>query len=310
MKIRQQFLCILIFALFLLGNSGHFMLPQVFTSSKGRTPSGTTKANLRNMYLVCNSFWAAEGDSKTCTLSIATKKEYGWIQSQDVKIHGSGTKNDFCAVAWHQGNNILHTLTPAGITYMIREVLWGSNVYKNRPDKIWIYEKLFPRHLFYYSSMLILPIATITLTFWAGGGSILRKKKKFHYLNFVIWAFISLIAFELAFDNSLWYPRTLYMLLFIPPILSFKRASSFIRWGNQIETGKKWHYYLKNHSAEKLKKSGAYLYGVIGFLLAVNITYSFMYEYYRIEYQNQSVKFSEEIQSLIESDPSWFQNIC
>jgi len=314
MKIRQQFLCILIFALFILGNAGHFMLPQVFTSSQGRTPRGTTKANLHNMYLACNSFWAAEGDSKTCTVSIATQKEYGWIQSQDVKIYGSGTKNDFCAVAWHQGNNILRTIDSRGILYEDPSILWGSKAYKNRPDKIWIYEKLFPRHLFYYSIIWILPIATIILTIWAGGSSILRKKKMFSYLTeeliLVIWAFISLVAFVLAFDDYLWYSGTLYMLLAIPPVFSFGRAFSLIRWGKQIETGKELPYYFKNQNAKKLKKSGAYLYGVIGFLLAVNITYGFMDENYRIGYQNQSVKWSEEILSSIQTDPSLFQKMC
>ena len=301
MKIRQQFLFILIFALFILGNAGHFMLPQVFTSSQGRTPSGTTKANLRNMYLVCNSFWAAEGDSKTCTVSIATQKEYEFLPYKEVKIYGSGTKNDFCAVAWHQANSEVFKIDSVGTI-------------EEHQNNIWVYEELFPRHLNYYSSILILPIATIILTIWAGGSSILRKKRKFPYLTegliFVIWAFISLVALFLAADDYLWYPTALYMLLVIPPILSFSRASSLIRWGNQIETGKELPEYLENHSSEKLKKSGKYLYGVIGILLVVNITHGFMYEYYGFDYKNHLVKFSEEIQSLIESDPSWFQNIC
>jgi hypothetical protein len=232
---------------------------------------------------------------------MVANEEYGYFQSQGVKIYTSGTKNDFCAVAWHQGNSKIFTINSIGTI-------------EDAPNRIRIYEKLFPRHLIYYSIILILPIATIILTLWAGGSSILRKKRKFSYLTVgliaVAWAFISLVAFVLAFDDYLWYPGTLYMLLAIPPVFSFERAFSLIRWGKQIETGKELPYYFKNQNAKKLKKSGAYLYGVIGFLLAVNITYGFMDENYRIDYQNQSVKLSEEILSSIQTDPSSFQKMC
>ena len=318
MKVRQQFVFILIFALFLLGNAGHFMLPQVFTNSQGRSFSGTTKANLHNMYLACNSFWAAEGDSKTCTVSIATRKEFGWFQSQEVKIYGSGTKNEFCAFAWSQGNNILHKIDSRG-TIDERAEAFKKILNKAPPNKIRVYEKLLPRHFVYYSWVLILPLMVVKLTSWAGSSSILMKKRKlFSYLTvgliFVIWAFISLAAFLLAFDSYLWHPYTFYMLLVIPLIFSALRASSLIEWGKQIETGIKIGEelpdYLKNQNAEKLKKSGNYLYGVIGILLVVNIAYGFMFSIYKINYKNQSVTFSEEIEKVNQGDPYWFQKIC
>ena len=91
---------------------------------------------------------------------------------------------------------------------------------------------------------------------------------------------------------------------------SISRAFSLIGWGNQIERAKDLPDYHENQSAKKLKKSGIYLHGVIGILLAVNITYVFMDEYYRIDYQNQSVKLSEEILSSIQTDPSQLQKMC
>jgi len=375
MKIRQQFLFIFIFALFLLGNAGHFMLPQVFTSYKARSYSSETKANLHNMYLGCQAFWADEGASTVCTVSMIANEEYGYIQSQDVKIYGSGTKNDFFAVAWNQRNNILHDIDSRGAINEQSEAL-KNILNKNPPEKIWIYEKVFPRHLVYYSIILILPIATMFLTFWAEGSSILRKKRKspslihigaivgsvigviigwvvivykdlyvvifflLMILIFIIlttwlilrikrkspslihigisigvvfgWLLIALITSGFGGSDYSYYVgfgKPFGIFLFIPVIYSFLRASSLIRWGKQIEAGKELPEYLENQNAIALKKSGKYLYGVIGVLLAVNITYGFMVEYYGIDYKNRSVKFSEEIESFIQADTSWLQRM-
>jgi len=303
MKIRQQFLFILIFALFLLGNTWHFMLPQVFTSTKIRHPSSDTKSNLHNMYLGCHAFWADEGDSKTCTVSMVANEEYGYIQSHGVKIYGSGTKNDFCAVAWHQGNSEIFKMDSTG---QIKEHL----------DKIWIYEQFFPRHFVYYSCVLILPIATMFLTSWAGGYLILERKRKFPILIHIGiifgWLFIVLITSGFAGSDYFYYVfgGPFGFFLGIPVIYSISRAFSLIGWGNQIERAKDLPDYLENHSAKKLQKSGSYLLGVVGVLLALNFIYSSAYTKYKENYRNQSVTFSEEIQSSIQTDTSQIQKMC
>ena len=301
MKIRQQFLFILIFAVFLLGNAEYLILPQVFTSTKVRAFNSDTKANLHNLYLGCRVFWADEGDSKTCTVSMAANEEYGYIQSQMVKIYGSGTKYDFCAVSWHQANSEIFKMDSTGQI-------------KEHPDK---YTKLLPRQLVYHSSILILPIATIILTLWAGGGSILRRKRKYPHLWVGIitfcWAFIAIITIGLAGSDYTYFtlgPGIFSILLFIPPLFSVLRASSLISWGTQIERAKDLPVYLENHSAKKLKKSGIYLLRTMGALLVLTCMYPIYYSKYKKDYYNQSVKLSEKIQSIMQSDPSSFQKMC
>ena len=371
MKIRQQFLLILIFALFLLGNAGHFMLPQVYTSTKTRAFSSDTKANLHNVYLACKSYWSDQGPDQSCNREIASATTYGYIQSQEVKIHGSGTENDFCAFAWHLGNREIFTMNTLGTISSQTEAFSKNTFNTNQPDKIWIYENFLPRHLVYYSIVWVLPIATMFLTFWgkgnqvlilrgicwalialisltfivltAGGfrilplifiiltllaGSILIMRGKRKYFNLwagviaFCWAFVVLVTSEFAqfgivlirsaLNDFNYYVnfRDYYVFLYIPVIYSISRAFSLIRWGKQIETGKKLSVYLKNQNAKKLKKSGAYLFGVIGILLAVNFTYIFMYPNYRVNYWNQSVKLSEEIEKIYQADPSSIQNMC
>ena len=176
----------------------------------------------------------------------------------------------------------------------------------NSVGTIYRNKRTLPWDVIFCSSILILLIATVILTLWGGGGSILRKKRKlFFYLTIAMgWVLISFISpFMTSSGRALNIVGIFPILVIILPIFSVFRAFSLIRWGKQIETGKDLPDYLKNQNATALKKSGIYLYGVIGILLAVNIIYG-------INYQNQSVKFSEEIQSFIQTDPSSFQKMC
>jgi len=304
MKSRQQFLFILIFTLFLLGNAGHFMLPQVFTSTKTRAYSSDSKAHLHNLYLACNSFWANEDASKTCTIGIA-KKEYGYFQSQYVNIYGSGPKNDFCAFAWHQKNGVVFSIDSVG-----RINLYLGMEPMEPQDNIWIYDSRLLWRVIYYSPILILPLATIILTLWAGAGSILSKKRI--GVNAIAWALISFIAVSMPSGSQTSNSGRILMFIFTAPIFLFSAlwASSLIEWGMEIGKGKNLPDYLKNQNATALKTSGIYLYRVIGILLAINVIYLLMISNYYINYQNQLAKFSEEIQSSIQTDPSSFQNMC
>ena len=104
MKTRQQFLFVLIFALFILGNARHYMLPQIFTSTKTRAYNSNTKANLHNVYLACKAYWYDHGEDKSCDRPIFTATTYGYIQSRDVRIDATGGENDFRAVATNVQN--------------------------------------------------------------------------------------------------------------------------------------------------------------------------------------------------------------
>ena len=377
METRKRILLILIFAVLFLGNTGHFILPQVFTSYKVRSYSSDTKANLHNIYLACKAHWADHGPDQSCNREIASATTYGYVQSQEVKIYGSGTENDFCAFAWHLGNREIFTMNSFGTISRQAKAFSKYTFNTNPPDKIWIYEKFLPRHLVYYSIILLLPIATMILTAWAEGYYILRRKRKTPSLNhigaivgsatgviigwviivaidwYVVilfllmililiiltawlilrrkrkppslfqigintgivfgWLFIALITSGFAGDDytySVGFGKPFGVFFGIPVVFSISRASSLIRWGKQIERAKDIPDYLENQNAKKLKKSGTYLLGVIGVLLVLPYIYSERVSKYKENYYNQSVKFSEEIESSIQTNPSSFQKMC
>ena len=99
MKTPKQFLIVFFLAVFLLGNAGHYLLPHVFTNVF-RSYNSQIKSNLHNIFLACKVYWADKGSTHSCNADIAKGNEYGYIQSPDVVIHGSGPENDFCAIAW------------------------------------------------------------------------------------------------------------------------------------------------------------------------------------------------------------------
>ena len=286
------------------------MVSKVFTIYEGRSYNSHTKYNLKNMYFSCRAFWADEGDSKTCTVSMVANEEYQYVQSRDVVIFGSGVRNKFCAIAWHLGNNQVFKMDSVGTSSGLSDFFIDENILTIDPlNKIWIYEKLTARHLFYYSIFLILSFATIALTAWSGGYPILSRQRKFSVLIVLEttfnWLFIALLMIGFLIDRHIFW-ELLGPLLGIPVIYSISLAFSLIRWGRQIESGKELPDYLTNHSAEKLKKSGAYLLGVMVILLALNYMYSNSY----LNYQNRAVKFSKEMESSIKTDPSSFQKMC
>jgi hypothetical protein len=311
MRTRKQFLFILIFALFLLGNVGHFVLPQIFTNTTVRHPDSRAKSSLHTMFLACNDYWADKGYAETCTINKAFIAEYGFYQDQWTIIHGSGTKDNFCAIAWPQDTNRIFRIDWRG-TIREESKFFYAKLNKNPPNKIWIYEEFLPRHFIYFSSALILPLMTIILTLWAGGYPILRGKRIFPRLIavgvIVGWTLISLIT--IGFDS--------YNFLYIPVIFSIWRAFSLIGWGNQIEIINKFLIgrekdlpdYLKNQNAKTLKKSGIYLLGIIGVLSALIYIYAVSNLKYHKNYLNQSVTFSKEIEKFIPADPSQFQKLC
>jgi hypothetical protein len=57
------------------------------------------KANLHNMYLACKAYWSDSGSEQNCNADQYNTTTYGYIQSIDVSISGSGTKSTFTAKA-------------------------------------------------------------------------------------------------------------------------------------------------------------------------------------------------------------------
>jgi len=63
-----------------------------------------TKANLHNIFLACHAYWDEKGSENNCTAVIASQREYGYIQSANVNISGSGTETEFSGIAQHIGS--------------------------------------------------------------------------------------------------------------------------------------------------------------------------------------------------------------
>lgn len=318
MDTRKRILFILIFAVLFLGNTGHFMLPQVFTNWSQRHPDSDTKHNLHNLYLACHAYWADEGSSETCNVNKASIEEYGFIQFKGVMIHGSGTKNKFCAVAWHQDTSHIFRITSAGQIEEQSEISIDKNIFTAEPpNKIWIYEEFLPRHFVYYSSVLILPLMIVILTSWAGGYTILKKKRKFPKLISIGvitgWMIIALITSGFAGDDYSYlagFGQSFGVFLYIPVIFSISRAFSLVRWGKQIQSGIDLPGYLENHDSKKLKKSGIYLLVAIGAVLILPYKYGEINYKYEEQYSIQSVQFMNEIEKVIQADPSRLQLLC
>ena len=74
------------------------LIPQ-FTCCRGFNYDSDAKANLHNIFLACKAYWADNGSESNCTPTIASGPKYGYIQSADVNISGSGTETDFSATA-------------------------------------------------------------------------------------------------------------------------------------------------------------------------------------------------------------------
>lgn len=325
MKTHKQFLFILIVALFLLGNVGHIMLPQVFTNTKFFSYNNQAKSNLHNLYLACNDYWEDKGSSGTCTVDTASKEEYGFIQGSGVIICGSGAKNNFCAIAWHPRTNLISRINWRGTIWEEAEFFY-EKFNKNPPNKIWIYNKLVPQRFIHYSFIFALPLMTLILTLWAGGYPILEGKRKFPRLiavgvivGWTFFACITLLAgndpiynMDLEFHSIHHWGQgfILFIIIGISVIFPIWRAFSLIGWGNQIERANDLPDYLKIHNAKKLKKSGIYLLGVIGVLWAFTYIYSVSFSKYQENYYNQSLEFSKEIEKIIPTDPSQFQKLC
>lgn len=318
METRKRILFIFIFAALFLGNTGHFMLPQVFTNWQQRHPDSATNAHLHNLYLACHAYWSDEGSSATCTVKKASLDKYSFIQSKGVMIHGSGTKNKFCAVAWHQDTSHISSIDSAGQIKEQSEIFIDKNIFTiDPPNKIWIYEEILPRHFVYYSFVLILPLMMVILTSWAGGYTILRKKRKFPKLISIGvitgWLLIALITSGFAGDDYSYlagFGDSFAGFLCIPVIFSISRASSLIGWGKQIQSGIDLPGYLENHDAKKLKKSGIYLLVAFGSVLILPYMYCEINDKYKEQYFNQSVKFMNEIEKVVQADPSRLQLLC
>jgi len=132
---------------------------------------------------------------------------------------------------------------------------------------------------------------------------------------FVSWAYIFLWTKNMASYDL--YPYIMvggdsntYFFIVILIIFSGWRANSLIGWGNRFQKGTDLPDFLKNASAKALKQSSSYLLVAIGVLLVVNFIYHGSHSIYKNNYSTQVVKYSNELQKIIQADPSKVQLVC
>jgi len=76
------------------------IVPRIFhTPYYSRNYDSDAKSNLHNVFLACKAYWADNGSGNNCTPEIFSQAEYGYIQSADVNVSGSGAETAFSATA-------------------------------------------------------------------------------------------------------------------------------------------------------------------------------------------------------------------
>jgi len=72
------------------------------------------KTDLHNLYLACKGYWADSGSDKNCNVDITKLTTYGYVQSMDVSVSGSGTEPTFTAKGRHAKETKTLTINSLG----------------------------------------------------------------------------------------------------------------------------------------------------------------------------------------------------
>ena len=72
------------------------------------------KTDLHNIYLACKAYWADSGSDKNCNVDITKLTTYGYVQSMDVSVSGSGTEPTFTAKGRHAKETKTLTINSLG----------------------------------------------------------------------------------------------------------------------------------------------------------------------------------------------------
>ena len=104
--------CLLI-PLPILGIIAAIAIPQ-FNQYKVRAYNSDAKSNLHNVYLGCKAFWSDKGSDSICTVEKAKADIYGYVQSSQVIVKGSGTETQFYAQAHHRQSEQAYQMDSRG----------------------------------------------------------------------------------------------------------------------------------------------------------------------------------------------------
>jgi hypothetical protein len=69
---------------------------------------------LHNVYLGCKAYWADSGSLSSCDNTQYTLTTYGYIQSADVSIVGTGTETAFAGTAQNTNSTNSYSINSLG----------------------------------------------------------------------------------------------------------------------------------------------------------------------------------------------------
>lgn len=103
----------LLIVIAIVGILAAIAIPQ-FNQYKSRSYDSDAKANLHNVYIACKAYWGDSGSNATCTSAYYTTTTYGYIQSNDVSISGSGVDYAFTAIAQNTNSSNSYSIDQRG----------------------------------------------------------------------------------------------------------------------------------------------------------------------------------------------------
>ncbi len=102
----------LLIVIAIIGILAAIAIPQ-FNQYKERAYDSDSKSNLHNLYLACKAMWADTQSTQSCSVATAIAS-YGYIQSGEVSITGSGAETAFSGTAKHNSSSNTFTVGTNG----------------------------------------------------------------------------------------------------------------------------------------------------------------------------------------------------
>ena len=96
----------LLIVIAIIGILAAIAIPQ-FNQYKARSYDSDAKSNLHNIYIACKAYWGDEGSNENCNSANYNSTTYGYLQSLDVSVSGSGV--DWAWTAEGQNTNSTNT---------------------------------------------------------------------------------------------------------------------------------------------------------------------------------------------------------